>query len=70
MCGAVRRSAAALLSAAVALAALAAAACGSPEGLPTDWRVGKATFYGGAPDKCACSTVWSVLARRLAEEAM
>ena len=48
-----RRAAAALLSAAAALAALAVAVHGSPEGLPTDWRVGKATYYGGAPDGCA-----------------
>ena len=41
------------LARAFALLALAAAACGASTGLPTDWRVGKATFYGGEPDRCA-----------------
>jgi hypothetical protein len=42
-----------LLSAAAALACLAAAVQASPTGLPTEWRAGKATYYGGMPDGCA-----------------
>ncbi|KAK9838158.1 hypothetical protein WJX81_005264 [Elliptochloris bilobata] len=44
------RTSAAVAAAAAALAVLAVAAHGSPDGLPTDWRVGKATYYGGQPD--------------------
>ncbi len=44
-----------LLATAAALACLAAAAQASPTGLPTEWRAGKATYYGGMPDGCACA---------------
>lgn len=53
MRGALRGSLAVLAKAVAAVLALAAAAHGASSGLPTDWRVGKATYYGGLPDGCA-----------------
>jgi hypothetical protein len=52
-----------LLATAAALACLAAAAQASPTGLPTEWRAGKATYYGGMPDGCAYALHGSILAQ-------